>query len=157
LDEPHPHRRYRWSDQTRSSSILAGAAAAVWVAGIWLSRMTDVLALRFHLGEASRSHPARRHDEPPRDRDHRDRGDRAQHRDCDREHPGGIAIQTVALAVINAIGLGTRSALTYLAASLQLVLEGAIVIAVLGATIMGTQFGAHVYFGRVEPAALNSR
>jgi cation:H+ antiporter len=44
--------------------------------------------------------------------------------------------------------------LTYLAASLQLVLEGAIVIAVLVATVMGTQFAGHVYFGRVEPAAV---
>jgi cation:H+ antiporter len=46
--------------------IFAAAAAAVWVAGIWLSRMTDVLSVRFHLGEgAGRSDPARRHDEPP--------------------------------------------------------------------------------------------
>jgi hypothetical protein len=156
LDEPHPHRRYRWSDQTRSSSIFAAAAAAVWVAGIWLSRMTDVLALRFHLGEAlagaillavTTNLP-----------------EIAITVTVAIEHNieiaignilGGIAIQTVALAVIDAVGLGTRSALTYLAAPLQLVLEGAIVIAVLVATIMGTQFGAHGYFGRVEPAALN--
>jgi hypothetical protein len=32
--------------------VFAAAAAAVWVAGIWLSRMTDVLSVRFHLGEA---------------------------------------------------------------------------------------------------------
>jgi Ca2+/H+ antiporter len=32
--------------------IFVAAAVAVWVAGIWLSRMTDVLSVRFHLGEA---------------------------------------------------------------------------------------------------------
>jgi cation:H+ antiporter len=56
--------------------------------------------------------------------------------------------------LIDAIGLGRRAALTYLAASLQLVLEGAIVVAVLVATIMGTQASSHVYLGRLEPAAL---
>jgi cation:H+ antiporter len=44
--------------------------------------------------------------------------------------------------------------LTYLAASLQLVLEGAIVVAVLLATVLGTQFSGHMYFGRIEPATL---
>jgi cation:H+ antiporter len=135
--------------------IFAAAAAAVWVAGIWLSRMTDVLSVRFHLGEAlagaillavTTNLP-----------------EIAITVTAAVEHNigiatgnilGGIAIQTVALAVIDAVGLGRRSALTYLAASLQLVLEGAIVIAVLAATIMGTQFAAHAYFGRVEPAAL---
>jgi cation:H+ antiporter len=67
---------------------------------------------------------------------------------------GGIAIQTVALAVIDAIGLGRRAGLTCLAASLQLVLEGAVVVAVLVVTTMGTQPSSHVYFGRLEPAAL---
>jgi cation:H+ antiporter len=136
--------------------IFAAAAAAVWIAGIWLSRMTDVLSLRFHLGEAlagaillavTTNLP-----------------EVAITVTAALEHNigiatgnilGGIAIQTVALAVIDAVGLGRRSALTYVAASLQLVLEGAIVVAVLAATIMGTQFGAHLYFGRVEPAAMN--
>src|SRR5919198_2696983 len=32
--------------------IFGAAAAAVWVAGGWLSRTTDVLANRLHLGQA---------------------------------------------------------------------------------------------------------
>jgi cation:H+ antiporter len=136
-------------------AIFAAAAAAVWIAGIWLSRMTDVLSVRFHLGEAfagsillavttnlpevaiTVSAALERHIGI-----------------ATGNILGGIAIQTVALAVIDAVGLGRRAALTYLAASLQLVLEGAIVVAVLLATIMGTQASSHVYFGRLEPAAL---
>jgi cation:H+ antiporter len=135
--------------------IFAAAAAAVWIAGIWLSRMTDVFSVRFHLGEAlagaillavTTNLP-----------------EIAITVTAALEHNigiatgnilGGIAIQTVALAVIDGVGLRRRAALTYLAASLQLVLEGAVVIAVLVATIMGAQFGAHAYFGRVEPAAV---
>jgi cation:H+ antiporter len=136
-------------------AIFVAAAAAVWVAGIWLSRMTDVLSVRLHLGEAlagsillaiSTNLP-----------------ELAITVTAALAHNvgiatgnilGGIAIQTVALAVIDAIGLGRRAALTYLAASLQLVLEGAIVVAVLVVTIMGTQPASHMYIGRLEPAAL---
>jgi cation:H+ antiporter len=135
--------------------IFVAAAAAVWVAGIWLSRMTDVLSVRFHLGEALAGSIllAITTNLP----------EIAITVSAALEHNigiatgnilGGIAIQTVALAVIDAIGLGRRAALTYLAASLQLVLEGAIVVAVLLATVLGTQFSGHMYFGRIEPATL---
>jgi cation:H+ antiporter len=135
--------------------IFVAAAVAVWVAGIWLSRMTDVLSVRFHLGEALAGSIllAITTNLP----------EVAITVTAALEHNigiatgnilGGIAIQTVALALIDAIGLGKRAALTYLAASLQLVLEGAIVVAVLVATIMGTQASSHVYLGRLEPATL---
>jgi cation:H+ antiporter len=135
--------------------IFVAAAAAVWVAGIWLSRTTDVLSVRFHLGEALAGSIllAITTNLP----------EVAITVTAALEHNigiatgnilGGIAIQTVALALIDAIGLGRRAALTYLAASLQLVLEGAIVVAVLVVTIMGTQASSHVYLGRLEPAAL---
>src|SRR5439155_26613172 len=39
-------------------------------------------------------------------------------------------------------------------ASLQLVLEGALVIAVLVVAVMGTQLSSHLYFDRLEPAAV---
>ncbi len=136
-------------------AIFVAAAAAVWVAGTWLSRMTDVLSVRFHLGEALAGSIllAIATNLP----------EVAITVTAALEHNigiatgnilGGIAIQTVALAVIDAIGLGRRAGLTYLAASLQLVLEAAIVVAVLVVTIMGTQPSSHAYFGRLEPAAL---
>ncbi|HZR96334.1 MAG TPA: hypothetical protein VFA56_11605 [Gaiellaceae bacterium] len=135
--------------------VFAAAAAAVWVAGIWLSRMTDVLSERLHLGQALAGSIllAVTTNLP----------EVAITVTASLEHNlgiatgnilGGIAIQTVALAVIDAIGLGRRAALTYLAASLQLVLEGAIVVAVLVLTVMGTQLSADVHVGRIEPAAL---
>ena len=135
--------------------IFVAAAVAVWFAGIWLSRTTDVLSARFQLGEAlagaillavTTNLP-----------------EIAITVTAALAHNigiatgnilGGIAIQTVALALVDAVGLGRRGALTYVAASLQLVLEGIVVVAVLVATIMGTQFGAHTYSGRLEPAAL---
>ena len=55
---------------------------------------------------------------------------------------GGIAIQTVVLVVLDAVGLGAISALTYRAASLVLVLECGLVVAVLVVAIGGTQLPA---------------
>lgn len=56
---------------------------------------------------------------------------------------GGIAIRTVVLAVLDAAGVRPRAPLTRLAASLQLVLEGASVVAVL-IVVMGTQLSSSV-------------
>ena len=52
---------------------------------------------------------------------------------------GGIAIQTVVLVVLDAFGVRGREPLTYRAASLSLVLEGVLVIAVLTVAVMGSQ------------------
>ena len=135
--------------------IFGAAAAAVWVAGIWLSRSTDVLSDRLNLGQAlggsillafTTNLP-----------------ETAITVSAALAHNlgiaignilGGIAIQTVVLAVLDVWGLGRADPLTYLSASLQLVLEGALVIAVLVVAVMGTQLSPHVYFDRVEPAAL---
>jgi cation:H+ antiporter len=135
--------------------IFAAAAAGVWIAGIWLSRTTDVLSRRLHLGEAlggsillafTTNLP-----------------EVAITVSAALAHNlgiavgnilGGIAIQTVVLAVLDVWGLGRSDPLTYMAASLQLVLEGALVLAVLVVTVMGTQLSGHLYFHRVEPAAL---
>jgi cation:H+ antiporter len=135
--------------------IFAAAAAAVWVAGGWLSKTTDVLANRLHLGEALAGSillafttnlpevaitfsAALAHDLGI----------------AIGNILGGIAIQTVVLAVLDSWGLGRADPLTYRAASLQLVLEGALVVAVLVVAVMGTQLSQHTYLERVEPAAL---
>jgi cation:H+ antiporter len=67
---------------------------------------------------------------------------------------GGIAIQTVVLVLLDGIGLKQKSALTYKAASLQLVLEGVLVIMILVIAIMGTQLPASVLFFHVAPGDL---
>jgi cation:H+ antiporter len=54
---------------------------------------------------------------------------------------GGIAIQTVVLVVLDVFGLGKKDPLTYRAASLVLVLEGLMVIAVLTLVVLGNQLG----------------
>jgi cation:H+ antiporter len=134
--------------------IFAAAAAGVWVAGIWLSRTTDVLSQRLHLGEALAGSIllAFTTNLP----------EVAITASAALAHNlgiavgnilGGIAIQTVVLAILDVWGLGKLDPLTYLAASLQLVLEGALVIAVLVVAVMGTQLSRHIYF-RLEPAAL---
>jgi cation:H+ antiporter len=135
--------------------IFVGAAAAVWVAGIRLSDATDVLSSRFGLGEALgglillaiatnlpeiaiTSSAAL--------------GDNLGV--ATGNILGGIAIQTVVLVVLDAFGVRGGRPLTYRAASLALVLEGALVIAVLTVAIMGTQLPASLVIGRVAPGGL---
>ena len=67
---------------------------------------------------------------------------------------GGIAIQTVVLVALDAFGVRPRRPLTFQAANLTLVLEAALVIAVLVVTVMGTQLPAHLYFLRLTPSSV---
>ncbi|MEO6890319.1 MAG: sodium:calcium antiporter [Ktedonobacteraceae bacterium] len=135
--------------------LFVVGAAATWVAGTQLSNMTDVISSRFGLGEAlggiiilaiatnlsnivvvvsaSLTH-----------------------------HPGiaignilgGIAIQTVVLVILDGFGLRRTGALTYEAASLQLVLEGVLVITILVIAIMGTQLPSSIIVARLAPGDL---
>jgi cation:H+ antiporter len=132
--------------------IFLGGAVAVWVAGIELSDTSDVLSSRLGLGEAlgglillaiATNLP-----------------EIAITVTAAASNNlgiaignilGGIAIQTVVLAVLD--GFGVRgSPLTYRAASLVLAIEGAIVIAMLVVTIMGTRLSPDVIWARVTPA-----
>lgn len=65
---------------------------------------------------------------------------------------GGIAIQTVLLVVLDAFGVRGSRPLTYCAASLVLVLEAILVVAVLAITIIGTQLPATLITARLTPA-----
>jgi cation:H+ antiporter len=135
--------------------VFFAAAGFVWIAGIHLSNTTDVLDHRLGFGEAigglvilslATNLP-----------------EIAITVSAALSHNlgiaignilGGIAIQTVVLVVLDAVGLGAISALTYRAASLVLVLECGLVVAVLVVTIGGTQLPAQLTKGRVEPASL---
>jgi cation:H+ antiporter len=135
--------------------IFVAAAAGVWLAGIELSKTTDVLSERLGLGAAvgglvllaiATNLPeiaitvsaALAHDLGI----------------AIGNILGGIAIQTVVLVLLDAFGLGSRDALSYVGSSLQLVLEGGLVIAVLVVAVMGTQLPASATHFRLEPAAL---
>ena len=66
---------------------------------------------------------------------------------------GGIAIQTLVLAVLDVgVGRGPRS--PYVAASLLLVIEGVVVVAVTVTAIMAAQLPASVNVGGISPASV---
>jgi len=131
------------------------ASAAIWLSGIQLSNTTDIIDTRFGLGEAfggliflaiSTNLPeiaivvsAALYNNPGI---------------IIGNILGGIAIQTVVLVILDGFGLRKLGALTYMAASLQIILEGLLVIFVLVIAIMGTQFPSYVIFKHIAPADL---
>ncbi len=132
--------------------VFVGSAAVIWVAGIPLSNYTDILADRLHLGQAlgglillavatnlpeiAITYSA------------------AASGKIDvavSNILGGIAIQTVVLVALDAFGVRERRPLTYQAASLILVIEGAVVLAVLVVVVMGTQLPKNLVVARLTP------
>jgi len=132
--------------------VFVGSAAVIWVSGVQLSDTTDVLAERLHLGSAlgglillaiatnlpeiaitvsaAMSH----------------------HLDVAVGNIlGGIAIQTVVLVALDAFGVEVRRPLTYQAASLVLVLEGALVVLVLLIVVAGAQLPSSLLRARLTP------
>src|SRR3954451_12281026 len=67
---------------------------------------------------------------------------------------GGIAIQTAVLLALDLFGTRGGPPLTYRAASLQLMLEGALVVAVLAIAVMGTQLPRSVKVGGIGPSGV---
>src|SRR5947209_6953897 len=135
--------------------IFVAASAAVWFAGIQLSNTTDVLSSRFGFGQAlgglillaiATNLP-----------------EVAITVSAALSHNlgiaignilGGIGIQTVVLVLLDIFGLWREDSLSYAVASLQLVLEGVLVVAILILAIMGTQLPKSLIFARVTPDAL---
>lgn len=64
---------------------------------------------------------------------------------------GGIAAQTVVLAILDLFGPRGRGPLTYRAASMTLILEGLLVLAILGFVIGGTQLPTDAIAFRLTP------
>jgi len=132
--------------------IFVACAVAIWVAGIFLSNYTDILADRLHLGQAlgglillavatnlpeiAITYSA---------------AASGQLDVAVSNILGGIAIQTVVLVALDAFGVRERRALTYQAASLVLVIEGAVVLAVLVVVVMGTQLPKNLIYLRLTP------
>ena len=132
--------------------VFVASAAVIWIAGIYLSRYTDVLADRLHLGQAlgglillavatnlpeiAITYSA---------------AASGQLDVAVSNILGGIAIQTVVLVALDAFGVRERRPLTYQAASLTLVLEGLVVLAVLAAVVMGTQLPKGLVRFRLSP------
>jgi cation:H+ antiporter len=132
--------------------VFVVCAAVIWVAGISLSNYTDVVSDRLHLGAAlgglillavATNLPELAITVTA-----------AANGQLDvavSNILGGIAIQTVVLAALDAFGVPVGRPLTYQAASLSLVLEGSVVVAVLLATVMGAQLPKHAVAFRLTP------
>ncbi|MCO6006122.1 hypothetical protein NE236_14100 [Actinoallomurus purpureus] len=133
-------------------ALFVLSAGVIWSAGIRLSDTTDVLSERLHLGSAlgglillavATNLPEAAITVSAAISHHLDV--------AVGNILGGIALQTVVLVVLDAFG-GGRAPLTYVAASLSLVLEGALVVAVLAVVVMGTQMPGDLEFARLAPA-----
>ncbi|GAP66158.1 sodium/calcium exchanger membrane region [Mizugakiibacter sediminis] len=135
--------------------IFAVAAAAVWYAGIYLSDATDALAARFGLGEALGGMILLAIvTNLPEIAIVASASARGAMEVAVGNILGGIAIQTVVLAALDVFGLGREAPLTLRAESPTLVLEGALVVAVLALTIIGHHMPAELIVARMTPAAL---
>jgi len=132
--------------------IFVVAAAVVWLSGVQLSRQTDVLATRLHLGEALGGTillaVATNLPEIAITVSAAISGDLSV---AIGNILGGIGIQTVVLVILDIAG---RKPLTYLAASLSLIVEAAVVIAVLAIAVVGTQLPKQLVFLHLTPAGV---
>jgi cation:H+ antiporter len=132
--------------------IFAVAAAVVWYAGIQLANTTDVLSKHLGLGEAlggiivlaivtNLPEIAITVSAALSGKVELAVGNIL----------GGIALQTVVLVVLDAVGVGRKSPLTYQTNTLTPVLEGALVVAVLTAVVMGHQLPPSLLVARLSP------
>jgi cation:H+ antiporter len=135
--------------------VFTACAAVIWVAGVRLSDETDVLATRLHLGSALGGMillaVATNLPEIAITVSAALAGDVSV---AVGNILGGIAIQTVVLVVLDAFGIRGARPLTYRAASLVLVLEGALVVAVLAVVVAGSRLPAHLIALRLTPGAV---
>jgi cation:H+ antiporter len=134
--------------------IFVAAAAVVWIAGIQLSKATDVLDARLHLGSALGGlivlAVATNLPEIAITVSAALSGNLEV---AVGNILGGIALQTVVLVVLDVFGKRGKGAkpLTYRAASLTLVLEGLVVVAVLAVVIAGSQLPSGLEVLRLTP------
>jgi len=136
-------------------AAFAAAAGAIWYAGIKLSDMTDVLSTRLGFGQALGGvillAMATNLPELAITASAAWSGNLGV---AVGNILGGIAIQTVVLVLLDLFGTRGGAPLTYRAASLSLVLEGVLVIAVLTVAIMATQLPASLVAFRLTPGAV---
>jgi cation:H+ antiporter len=132
--------------------VFGAAAAAIWVAGVQLSDQTDVLAVRLKLGSAMGGlillAVATNLPEIAIVASAAVAGNIEV---AVGNVLGGIAIQTVVLVVLDVFGVKGRRPLTYRAASLVLVLEAALVVAVLAVVVASSQLPKDLIAFRLAP------
>jgi cation:H+ antiporter len=134
------------------SLIFAAAGAIVWVAGVYVSKTTDVLSSPFGLGEAlGGAILLAVVTNLPEIAITASGAMRNQLGLATGNILGGIAIQTVVLVLLDAFGAGKRMPLIGHAASLDLVLEALLVIVMLALTFMAHQFPESLVWRGITP------
>lgn len=135
--------------------LFAAAAAVIWVAGIQLSKQTDVLDARLHLGSALGGlillAVATNLPEIAITVSAALSGNLGV---AVGNILGGIAVQTVVLVALDAIGTRKGEPLMYRASSLTLVIEAVTVVGVLGVVVAGSQMPSSLVAFRLTPAAV---
>lgn len=134
--------------------VFVAGAAVIWVAGIQLSKTTDVLDARLHLGSALGGLIVLAvATNLPEIAITVSAGLSGSIEVAAGNILGGIALQTVVIAVLDAFGKRGKGVkpITYRAASLTLVLEAVVVVAVLGVVIAGSQLPPDLVVARLTP------
>ncbi|WP_144709674.1 sodium:calcium antiporter [Curtobacterium pusillum] len=137
--------------------VFVAGAAVIWVAGIQLSKTTDVLDDRLRLGSALGGLIVLAvATNLPEIAITVSAGLSGSIEVAAGNILGGIALQTVVIAVLDLFGKrgkGVRP-ITYRAASLTLVLEAIVVVAVLAVVIAGSQLPGDLVIARLTPDVL---
>jgi cation:H+ antiporter len=134
--------------------IFVVSAAAIWVAGVKLSETTDQLDSRLHLGSAFGGLIVLAVATNLPEIAITVTAALAGHVEVAVGNIlGGIAIQTVVIALLDLLGKRDEKAnpITYRAASLTLVLEALVVVAVLTVVVAGSQLPPNLVVARLTP------
>ena len=137
------------------SAIFAAAGIVVWIAGVYVSKTTDVLSSRFKLGEAlGGAILLAIVTNLPEIAITASGAIRNQLGIATGNILGGIAIQTVVLVVLDAFAIKKRAPLIGHAAGLDLVLEAVFVIVMLTLVVMGHQLPDALVWHGLTPDGL---
>ena len=134
--------------------IFVAGAAVIWIAGIQLSKTTDVIDAKLHLGSAIGGIVVLAVATNLPEIAITVSAAIAGNLDVAVGNIlGGIALQTVVLVILDFFGKRGRGVkpLTYRAASISLVLEGIVVVAVLTAVVIGSQLPAGLEVAHLTP------
>lgn len=137
--------------------VFVAAGAVIWIAGIQLSKSTDVLDARLHLGSALGGLIVLAvATNLPEIAITVTAAASGSVEVAVGNILGGIALQTVVIMLLDLFGKRGRSAkpLTYRAASLTLVIEALVVVAVLSVVVAGTQLPKSLDVLRFTPQAV---
>jgi cation:H+ antiporter len=134
------------------SAVFLTAGAIVWVAGVYVSKTTDLLSSRFKLGEAlGGAILLAIVTNLPEIAITASGAMRNQLGMATGNILGGIAIQTVVLVILDAFAIGKRAPFIGHAAALDLVLEAVLVLVMLALVVMGHQLPDALVWHGITP------